>query len=300
MVAEPDTFFRYFSINRRDLDWGLQVTCAGYVKMPPGTAYPPAGHPARYDFVWEQGRVLGEFQLHYIARGRGVFESERGGKRTIESGSVFLLFPGEWHRYRSDQQVGWHEYWVGFKGEEAQRFLRKGFLSPGKPVFGPRGDDVVLEQFTGMMSEMRLERPGFRQMIAASTSLLVATIRAAECARRETATRAEAIIRRAKSILRKSLQGGPSLASLSKELGVSSAWLRLHFRKHTGLPVRQYQIHVRLEAAIHRLETCDESIKVIAAECGFPDGHYFSRVFKKVKGCTATVWRERRLRIKRK
>jgi AraC-like DNA-binding protein len=294
MNAEPDTFFRYFPVNRRDQDWGLHVTCAGYVKIPPGSTYPPPGHPTGYDFVLEQGRVLREFQLHYIARGRGVFESESAGKKRIETGSAFLLFPGEWHRFHSDTKTGWDEYWVGFSGDTAKRLLRKGFMSATKPVLAPRGDHPLLDHFTGIISEMRLERAGFAQIIAATTTLMLATIRAAARPLRNTATRAEAIIRRAKKILHQRLDRVVNLTALAQELGVSSAWLRLHFRKHTGLPVLKYHLQVRINAAMHRLRATDDSIKEIAAQCGFADAHYFSRAFRKIKGCTATEWRRSR------
>ncbi|WP_397380241.1 helix-turn-helix domain-containing protein [Prosthecobacter sp.] len=295
MNAEPETFYRYFPLHRRDADWGLNVTCAGYVKIEPGSTYPPPGHPTGYDFAWEQGRVLREFQLHYIARGGGVFESESSGKKRIETGSVFLLFPGEWHRFHSDTKTGWDEYWVGFNGDTAKRLLRKGFISLTKPVLAPRGDHALLDYFTSIISEMRSERVGFAQIIAATTTLIIATIRAAVRPLKSTTTRTEAIIHRAKTILHQRLDRVVSLTALARELGVSSAWLRQQFRKHTGLPVLQYHLQVRIHAAMQRLAATDDSIKEIAAQCGFADAHYFSRIFRKMKGCTATEWRRRKV-----
>lgn len=34
----------------------------------------------------------------------------------MKAGTVISLFPGEWHSYHPDDETGWDEYWVGFKG----------------------------------------------------------------------------------------------------------------------------------------------------------------------------------------
>ena len=38
--------------------------------------YPPSGHPEEYSFSWQRGRILNEFQLHFIPQGAGTFESD--------------------------------------------------------------------------------------------------------------------------------------------------------------------------------------------------------------------------------
>src|SRR5437870_11253 len=129
MQLPPETYFRYFPISPMDEDWGLYVTTAGYVKVAAGGTYPPPSHPKDYALTWRNGRILHEFQLHYIMSGEGIFESKTAGRRKISSGSVFMLFPGEWHRYTTNKATGWHEYWVGFDGQYARRLFRKGFLS---------------------------------------------------------------------------------------------------------------------------------------------------------------------------
>ncbi len=43
--------------------------------------------------------MLPEYQI-YITAGEGIFESTSVARRKVETGSVILLFPGEWRRYR--------------------------------------------------------------------------------------------------------------------------------------------------------------------------------------------------------
>ena len=81
MDTVPETYFRYFPASPLDEDWGIFVTTAGYVNIAPGAKYPPPGHPKGYAFDWQHGRKLHEFQLHYITRGGGIFESRTGGRK---------------------------------------------------------------------------------------------------------------------------------------------------------------------------------------------------------------------------
>jgi len=262
-----------------DEDWGIHVTTAGYVSIEPGAEYPPPGHPKGYAFFWQHGRILHEFQLHYITRGAGEFESETGGKKQIETGNIFLLFPGEWHRYMADPASGWREYWVGFGGAYATRLLRKGFLSPRTPVLKPRAEHALLELFTGLIGEMRAERLGFAQILAATTSLMLAMVHAAARAGESVDTHAETVIRRAKALLHERLNQPVELKALADELQVGYAWLRRNFRYHTGLALHQYHLQLRINRAMHLLSGTTVAIKEVADQTGFEDPHYFSRVF---------------------
>ncbi|MEP6663422.1 MAG: AraC family transcriptional regulator [Verrucomicrobiota bacterium] len=288
---EHETYFRYWPVSPRDQDWGIYVTTAGYVNVAPGAEYPPAGHPKGYAFNWQQGRKLHEFQIHYITRGGGIFESKTGGHKQIEPGSIFLLFPGEWHRYTANQKTGWHEYWIGFDGDYARRLFRKGFLTLRSPVLKQRGEHALLDLFTDVVGEMRAGRIGFSQVIGATTALILAIIHAASLAGRRIRSPAEAMIRRTKSLLHERLDQPVELQRLADELHVGSAWLRRNFRDQTGLTLNHYHLQLRINRAMHLLSGTSASVKEIAAQTGFEDPHYFSRVFKKKTASNPKTWR---------
>lgn len=291
MEALPKTFFRYFPISPMDEAWGLYATTAGYVKIAPGEAYPPPDHPKAYSLSWANGRILPEFQLHYITRGGGVFESESAGRKQIEAGNIFMLFPREWHRYRPRTATGWDEYWVGFGGQSATRLLRKGFLSPRTPVLRPRAEHALLDLFTDMFGEMRHERLGFSQILGATTGLMLAILHAAARAKGNTDTHHEAAIRKAKAVLHERLDRALDMEQVAGQLHVSYAWLRRHFRYHTGLPLHGYHLQLRVNRAMHLLSGSSAPVKEVAAQTGFEDAQYFSRLFKKKTGRTPEDWR---------
>src|SRR5262245_165789 len=134
MTTSSTVFHRYFPVSRPDRDWGLFVTTIGEFRAPPNVSYPPSGHPEGYAFEWRDGRTLDVFTLVYISDGRGEFESRPRFSATIESGQVMLLFPGVWHRYRPDPELGWREHWIGFDGQIARSWLKHKFFSAKSPV----------------------------------------------------------------------------------------------------------------------------------------------------------------------
>src|SRR4051794_29443695 len=99
-------FIRYVNVSPTDKLWGLYVRNAGTTHVLPGNLYLPKSDPIGDFFTWEDGRVLPDFQIVYITKGAGTFESGTGATksrrtqhRKIAAGSIFILFPGIWHRY---------------------------------------------------------------------------------------------------------------------------------------------------------------------------------------------------------
>jgi AraC-like DNA-binding protein len=286
----PETFFRYLPASPRDKAWGLYATTAGYVKIAPPMGYPPPGHPEHYALSWQQGRVLDEYQLHYIPHGAGVFESKPGGRRQIEAGDFFLLFPGTWHRYAPSAQTGWDEYWIGFKGDHADRLVQRGFFSSKKPVFKPQGEHGVLDLFSEIFIQLRAEPIGFMQVIAAHAMQLLAAVLAANKAH-HAGSQAERIIRQAKHELRSRVERDVDPHALATELGVSYAWLRRTFRQYTGLAPHQYHLQLRLDKAMQLLSAKNCTVKEAAAQIGYADQYYFSRLFKLKTGRSPEAWK---------
>ena len=135
MEPLPGCNIKYLNISRNDEAWGLVVTTAGYQAVAAHSSYPQAQHPESHIFAPGKGRVLKEYQLVYISRGEGYFESRSGRRQRIRAGTMILLFPGEWHTYEPDRATGWFEHWVGFRGGSVDAQVANGFFSPRNPIF---------------------------------------------------------------------------------------------------------------------------------------------------------------------
>jgi len=290
MSHSTTNYFRYLTVGDRDIQWGLYVTGAGCTVVPPGIHYPPAVHPEVYHFAWERGRVLPEHQIVYITRGEGEFESAKAGKKKITAGNVFLLFPGEWHRYRPNREIGWDEYWVSYNGDYPDRLVKHGFISPENPVLQTGLDDAILHPYVNLLDQVRSEPVGYQQLIAADTTTILAAVLAAVRSRRN-GGRIDAMVRRAKLILEQQPEELASMERLAAELNLSPTHFHRLFREHTGLSPYQYHLQLRINRAKEMLHGTNLSIKQIAAALGFENPYHFSKTFKKKTGMSPSKWR---------
>jgi AraC-like DNA-binding protein len=293
--AWPDAFSCHLPVEPDTRDWGLRVIHSGFAEIPPGAPYPLPRpeykkHHA-YWMTWQRGRTLQEFQVVYIGRGRGVFESKPTGRVRIEAGMVFLLFPGVWHRYRPVPQTGWSEHYIGFDGWYAERLL-KAFFAPEKAVLRVGIDQELLLQIHSLKAMLAAAPIGYRQIMAGRTTEILARIRSLAASHREEDREQHAKIQTARRLLLEHAEASHDLSNLARELGMSYTQFRALFKRESGLSPRQYQIDIRINKARDLLRHTDRSVHELAAGLGFSSVHYFSRLFKLKTGLSPLDWRK--------
>ena len=104
----------------------------------------------------------------------------------------------------------------------------------------------------------------------------------------ETATPAE----QAKSYIDEHLAADLSIERIAQSLFISPDYLRQLFKKTYGDSIMHYVIQQRLDLASHMLSDSGHSIKDIAEQCGFQSPYYFSRLFKKYRKVSPSVYRK--------
>ncbi len=292
-VAAQKGFSRYFPVSVRDRKWGWHVTTAGQMRMHPGQAYPPPGHPKGYNFDWTKGRVLDSHALVYISRGSGIFESRHSARQVIDAGQVMFLFPGVWHRYRPDRQTGWDEHWVGFDGVMARSWVKNKFFSSRAPVFKPGQEEKWLTLFTELLTVIKLNRPALQQVMAGFTAQMLGLLYSGQQAGLAGDDQALLIVQKAITRMQTELEKGLNAQALARELNVSYSSFRHLFQQHTGSSPHQYLLELRLVRARNLLTETSLSVKEISQQTGFEDEHYFCRFFKMKTGLTPGLWRSR-------
>src|SRR4051812_5651502 len=155
-------------------DWGVKVRNVGHNIHQPKAWYPDHQHPSSYFFDWERGRVLDEFQIVYIANGHGVFESAGVKETEVSGGTAFLLFPGEWHRYRPSAQTGWEEFWVGYEGHYAEYLMKQNCFKPSSPFIHVGQNAELLTVFVRLIETVRYEGIAHHQLAACLITQLLA------------------------------------------------------------------------------------------------------------------------------
>lgn len=283
---------RYLIANEQDLRWGLTVTTVGKQKLGINETYPPRdGHPMRYLFSTKQGRVLDEYQLVYIIQGSGVFTSSSCEPTNVNTGNMFMLFPGEWHNYKSNPLTGWEEFWVGFKGENIDNRVKNGFFNKENPIFNVGVLDGAVQLYNqGILIAME-QKTGFQQMLAGIANHLLGI--AFSLNKYAGFENMDVInnINKAKIIFSENFQKDINLENIAKQLNLSYSGFRRIFKEYTGFAPAHYLQEIRIQHAKELLTNTNLNIKEIAFECGFENPEYFFTVFKNKTGYTPIKYR---------
>lgn len=149
-------------------------------------------------------------------------------------------------------------------------------------------DGAVGRALERLLDELDRRPPAWQDMadgLAAEVSALVRRAAGSVQAdpRRDLVERALAAIAQSDGLI--------SVGELSGRLFVSRDYLRHLVQEHTGCSPTRHMILRRIARAAERLRSDPRPVAAVAADCGFGNPHYFSRLFRRVQGCTPTQWR---------
>jgi AraC-like DNA-binding protein len=282
-------FFRYLTYSDEDEKWQIVCTDAGHIEVDPRTSYPPHkdGHPKLFTSV-AVGRTLAEYQIIYITKGRGVFEASKQ-THVIVPGSIMVVFPGVPHFYKPEYEVGWTEYWVGFKGPHADALCQQGFLSPKKPLYEVGLQNSLLAIYEQIFELVQSQQPLYQIRASSLVLTLIAEILSHE-RKAVQYTHSEQLVEKAKFVMEENIYSDINLNGVGDMLGVSTSHLNAVFKSYTAMTPYQYFISIKIRKAKELLEREDFAIKEVAFRLGFDDPYYFSRLFKKKTGITPSRW----------
>jgi AraC-like DNA-binding protein len=283
--------FKYLNLNPDDVGWGLYLTVAGYAKVEPGSVYPPEGHPTGYHFNWQNGRILQEYQINYITQGEGTMET-RDGSYPVKEGSVILLRPRVWHRYRPNKLTGWKEHYVGFAGQMAENMIRSSEMLRDAHVIQIGFQENMIQLFQDIFAQVKSERPGFHQICSGLVINILGQIISIKKNENFMHSPLEEAIQKACLIIRDNPLKNLVVEELAHELHINYSLFRKAFKKYTGLSPMQYHSSLRMKQAIFLLTNSNLSIKEISFNLGYCSVFYFSKLFKEKTNMTPGGYRK--------
>jgi AraC-like DNA-binding protein len=284
-------FFKYITAGEDDKDWGLYLNVVGKSKVVPRSPYPSMEHPTGYSFTWQNGRILNEYQINYITEGSGILETEEG-RFVITPGTMIIIKPKVWHRYKPSYKHGWTENYIGFNGELANHFLEKLPLSENQAFIRCSLREEYIDAYYKIFNVVMQEKPGFQQVASGLIINLLGYIVAFNKQKGLAGTKIEQAIQDVQFELRKNLDRDLDLHAWSKQNNIEYSYLRKMFKKYTGFAPHQYHLELKILRAKELLLTTNKSIKEIAYELGFQSIHYFSRLYKLKVGSSPSELRD--------
>lgn len=284
---------KYLVVNNDDELWGLYTTTIGFQSIQPHIVYPPKGHPSSYWFNPNTGRVLHEFQLIYITKGEGVFESTNCKPTKVFAGTILILFPDEWHTYKPVRQIGWDTYWVGFNGHYINRLLAENFFSTKNPILNVGFNEQLVALYRQGIEIANRQKTAYQQVLAGITNLLLGYIFYAE---KNNSFRDKEVISqidKARMMMRDNTENNLTPEQIAKSLNISYSWFRRVFKQYTGFSPAQYQMEIKIQKSKELLTSTTIPVKEISFDLNFESTSYFVTFFKSKTGMSPTEYRNK-------
>ncbi|TKG94249.1 AraC family transcriptional regulator [Puteibacter caeruleilacunae] len=280
--------FKYLTHSEDDEKWGLYLNVAGHAEIAANEYYPPKGHPDEYNFDWNKGRILDEYQLLYIVSGTGIFET-RDQKVEVKEGNVIFLYPFQWHRYRPTEETGWTEHYIGFNGSIANQVME--FFSES-PVQYIGFNEEIYQNYRRIFQLVNDETRGYQQAASGNVLQILGKIRQIILNQSYANDPMEKLINQARLYMRAHMNEQFNLEDLANDLNIGYSLFRGEFKKYTGMSPGQYLLQLKIQMAKNLLSNSDKSVKEISHQIGFESPYYFSRIFKKHVDMSPSEFRE--------
>jgi len=293
-MRKSDGKFAYFPVNEPAIANGFYLTGAGMERIAPHAPYPLANHPEVYNFNWNLGRVLPEYQLVFVNDGSGIFESEATGVVRLESGSALILLPDVWHRYRPEPATGWSCDWISFNGNIPHLWQQGGALSPMRAVRKvPHLDRLShsLHQIieSAMDCPENAESKSFSALASLAEFLADITDTGATSENSEEEVRLpigrrsfDPLVKAALEIIWNHSHRGLSVVMIARQLNVTRRTLERHFKVAHDCSVLEEVLRCRLSRAKQMLTNTHLPIKRIAYASGFSSPTHMAIAFRRV------------------
>ena len=283
--------FKYLIVSDTDRKFGLWVNTVGCQSIPPGASYPSKEHPSGYFFNAEKGRVLREYQLVYITRGRGLFSSESTSEKQVCKGRLMVLFPGQWHTYRPLRQTGWTEYYIGFEGPVIDSLIAESFLSRRQQVLEVGVNEELTSLFSRALKVAEEDKIFAQQHLAGIVLHIIGLVLSVSKNKEFEMSDIDVKIERAKIIMHENVAGDVDPEEIAMRLNISYSWFRRVFKEYTGYSPARYFQELKLRKAKELLIGTSLSAKEISYLLGFQSSEYFFSFFKRRTGFTPLGYR---------
>jgi AraC-like DNA-binding protein len=298
------TSFAYLPVSDAVLGLGLYLTGAGTDRIPAGGAYPRQRHPDLYHFNWTTGRVLPEYQFVFIRAGRGEFESQATGRCDVLPGTILMLFPDVWHRYRPAPETGWTESWISLGGDLPFNWQLRGLIRPAQAVCQLDHPETVVEHYEAIIRFVT-EHPDRQTPALAARAMMIASAVMDHSDRFSTTAVAggrrdcdDSLVTAALHVIWNHGHRRISVAEIARSIGSNRRTLERRFFACRGRTLLCELTQCRLHRAKRLLSETHLPIKRVAHSAGFSSVVRLCKVFKQEADLTPGDYRRRAIQAR--
>lgn len=239
-----------------------------------------------------RGRL--DFQIIYIVSGRAYFHFDNPENETVvTAGNIVLFRPKEFQKYEYYGVDKTEVYWVHFTGGDVKNILRKYGFADNKRIFSV-GTSLDYERvFKKMILELQICQDNYEEMLALLLRYLLITFqRELRKEHRLKNSYLDHEMDAAASYFNENYNRDINIEEYAASRGMSVSWFIRNFKKYTGTTPMQFVTSIRMTNAQMLLETTNYAVNEISRIVGYENPLYFSRLFRKQKGCPPSQCRK--------
>ncbi|HEY3861589.1 MAG TPA: AraC family transcriptional regulator [Verrucomicrobiae bacterium] len=229
----------------------------------------------------------------YCAEGEGWCEIA-GRRHTIARNQLLVVTSSTPHAYGASAENPWTIHWFHAAGANMPFYLERLGVTAESPVVSLGGDVYLFSLFEDVVEALE---HGFTltHLIYAAHALahLMGLILRHKEEHGYGPTSVRERIDRSVAFMKGHLSEPLKVATLAAVANLSRSHYTSLFQKVTGYGPVSYLNHLRMQQAVHLLNTTDFSVKQISGQLGFSDQFYFSRYFRKIHNHSPSEHRRR-------
>ena len=237
-------------------------------------------------------------EISLLVRGQQTYRVN-GEKYSIESGDVFLTFPGEPHDSGGEPEEKAEVYWLQLHLSAREHFLG---LSPSGSVALQSALSALSTRQFRISSEAQYDLEQCLLHLQHPRTPLVQLhiehhLRSYVMYVLQAANAAQVLvsspeISKCVDFIQKNNHHDITLEQLAELAGLSLPQFKNRFRREVGLPPAEYMIRFKVQCARRLLEQKCMPVTDLAFLLGFSSSQYFSTVFKRYTGCAPSRYLE--------
>lgn len=234
-----------------------------------------------------------EFIIHFICEGKGIYRVN-GETFTLGKGDYFVIFPDTEVFYEADRREPWEYIWVGFRGIKASSYLNCAGIDethligryPNSSYILSCVQQMMLARSSGVSNELRRTAALF-QILAA----LIEEYASVNPEEREEGSSSREYLDKALAYMDEHLSENIKINDLAAHIGIDRSYLTAIFQNTLSLSPKEYLVQYRVNRACMLLRDPERKISEVAKAVGYEDPLAFSKIFKKAKGVSPSVYR---------
>lgn len=196
------------------------------------------------------------------------------------AGTIFLLHPGEWYRFKPQQDCLQVEYWLNFNGGHVKEIINGGSFPKTKAIFKVGINDEFLNFFKSVITYAKAEELGYQQVSTGIIRNMLGLLFYRNQNAKKVDDEMKEKIDLARILIRENISDLKTPTEIAEQLGLGYSWFRKAFKKYVGTSPAQFQIQMRMQQAKELLIASNKTVSEIAYELAFESPSQFSTFFR--------------------